>query len=145
MYSARSGPILNRSSIGHHQFDLPQAHGKIKVQPHALGNDLFRKPITAIRIGWHLTSITPARRDNASDLKLLRNRIAHHERILGSGGMLYVGKHPVFGTELLIRPELVLDAVSWICKDTADWVRRATQFDVCVKLLASEPAKSLKI
>jgi probable HAF family extracellular repeat protein len=53
------------ASIGHHQFEFPQAHGEIKVQPHALGNDLFWKSVTAIRVGLHLTSITPARRDNA--------------------------------------------------------------------------------
>lgn len=80
-----------------------------------------------------------------SDIKALRNRVAHHERILGSAGKLYVGKHPVFGNELCITPELIMDAANWICKDTAAWIRQTTQFDVCIRLLASERAKSLHI
>ncbi|HTF65805.1 MAG TPA: hypothetical protein VK638_24255, partial [Edaphobacter sp.] len=50
----------------HHQFYFSQAHGEIKVQPHALGNDLFRKSVTAIWIAWHSTRITPLRRENAN-------------------------------------------------------------------------------
>ena len=80
-----------------------------------------------------------------SDLKALRNRVAHHERILGAQGKLYVGKHPVLGNELCISPELVTDAAGWICNDTASWIRQATQFDVCVRLLASDLAKNLRI
>jgi len=81
-----------------------------------------------------------------NDLKVLRNRVAHHERILGPQGMLYGSKHPALpGQDLLIEPELVLDVVSWICPETAAWTRRVSQFDVCLKILADEPAKSLRI
>ena len=74
--SERIAPATDRlvaqlnASIGHHQFDIPQAYGEIKVQPHTLGDNLFRKSVTAIRVGWHLTSITPARRDDAPEKEL---------------------------------------------------------------------------
>jgi len=81
-----------------------------------------------------------------SDLKVLRNRVAHHERILGPQGMLYGSKHPTLpGQDLLIKPELVLEVVSWICPDTAAWTRRVSRFDVCLKMLSDEPARSLNI
>jgi hypothetical protein len=81
-----------------------------------------------------------------SDLKTLRNRISHHERILGPKGMLYGSKHPFkTGQDLLIEPSLVLDVLSWICKDTTEWTRRVSSFDFCLKMLADEPAKSLTI
>lgn len=81
-----------------------------------------------------------------NDLRALRNRVAHQERIIGPGGMLYCSKHPIKpGQDLLVKPELVIEVLSWICKDTAERTRRITQFDVCLKLLAGEPAKSLKI
>ncbi len=36
------------SPLGHHQFHFSQAYGEVEVQLHALRNDFFRKPITAI-------------------------------------------------------------------------------------------------
>jgi len=81
-----------------------------------------------------------------NDLKVLRNRVAHHERILGPQGLLYGSKHPALpGQDLLIKPDLVLEVLSWICRDTAAWTRRVSQFDFCLKILSDEPAKSLKI
>jgi len=55
-----------------------------------------------------------------NDLKVLRNRVANHERILGPKGMLYGSKHPALpGQDLLKKPERVLDVVRWICPDTS--------------------------
>jgi hypothetical protein len=79
------------------------------------------------------------------DIKALRNRVAHHERILGRSGRLYAGLHPIHRTELLLEPELVLECIGWICKDTAQWVRVATQFETCLTLLESPPACDLRI
>ena len=67
--SERIAPAADRlvaqldSSIRHHQFHFAQTDGKVEVQPYALRNDLLRKSITAIRIGWHLIRITSARRE----------------------------------------------------------------------------------
>jgi hypothetical protein len=64
----------------------------------------------------------------------------------GPQGLLYGSKHPALpGQDLLIKPELVLDVVSWICTGTAAWTRRVSQFDVCLEMLSDEPAKSLNI
>jgi hypothetical protein len=68
------------ASIGHHQFYFSQefyfsqAHCEVKVQPHALGNDLFRKSVTVIWIGWPGTSITPVQCDNALNSAPSRRR-----------------------------------------------------------------------
>jgi hypothetical protein len=80
-----------------------------------------------------------------SDIKGLRNRVAHHERILGSNGQLYAGFHPIHHTELFLRPETVLACIGWICKDTADWVRTTTRFSQSVALLDAPLAKCLII
>src|SRR4051794_25929693 len=50
---------------GPHQFHIPQTQGKVEIQPDALGNDLFRKPVTTIRVGWRSFSIASAQRDSA--------------------------------------------------------------------------------
>lgn len=92
---------------------------------------------------------------NLQDLQDLRNRIAHHERVLGSKGQLYIGvRHIIsqdqFGThhtrqDRFIWPELVLTVVDAICKDTATWLRTAAEFERCLEILRSEPARSLHI
>ncbi len=53
------------SPVRHHQFHFAQTDGKVEVQPHTLRDDLFREPITAIRVGWHFIRITSARCDSA--------------------------------------------------------------------------------
>ena len=65
------------SSIRHHQFYFAETHGKIKVQPYALRDDLLRKSITAIRIGWHSPRITSCRRDSAVETDRLGNTVEY--------------------------------------------------------------------
>jgi hypothetical protein len=79
-----------------------------------------------------------------SDIKSIRNRVAHHERVLGSNGSLYAGLHPIHRTELTLRPESILGCIAWICPKTSDWVRATTQFDNCLKLLESPSIKSVR-
>ena len=42
----------------HHQLDIPKAHTEVEIEPYALRDDLSRKPITTIRVGWHSISIS---------------------------------------------------------------------------------------
>jgi hypothetical protein len=72
-----------------------------------------------------------------SDIKQVRNRVAHHERVLGSNGVLYAGLHPIHRTELTLRPDRILDCVAWICPVTSDWIRATAQFENCMELLDS--------
>jgi hypothetical protein len=79
------------------------------------------------------------------DIQDLRNRIAHHERILGSKGKLYIGLHHKTRQERFIRPELIFAAVRSICADTAQWVHTTGRFEDCLAALDSEPAHTLQI
>jgi hypothetical protein len=45
------------SARGHHLFYIAEADSKTEVQPNAAGNDLFRKPMTAVRAARHSYSI----------------------------------------------------------------------------------------
>jgi hypothetical protein len=45
------------SASSHHLFHIPEAHSKTKVKPNAPANDLFRKPMTAVRAARHSYSI----------------------------------------------------------------------------------------
>ena len=56
---------LAETPKSHRQLDIPQAHTEVEVQPHALRDDLFRKPITTIRADRHSISISSARCDSA--------------------------------------------------------------------------------
>src|SRR5688572_17860896 len=49
----------------HHQLHIPEAHAEVEVQPYALRDDLFREPITTIRVGRHQISISSTRCDSA--------------------------------------------------------------------------------
>src|SRR4051794_21858916 len=42
------------SAEGHHPFHIAQTQGKVEVQPYALGDDPFRKPVTAVRVHSYL-------------------------------------------------------------------------------------------
>jgi hypothetical protein len=79
----------------------------------------------------------PRQRMHASlnDIKSLRNRIAHHERILTGNGKLYAGLHPNRRTELALPPETVPNCIGWICQDTADWIKTTSGFQNCLTLL----------
>lgn len=79
-----------------------------------------------------------------SDIKSIRNRVAHHERVLGSNGALYAGLHPIHRTELTLHPESILDCIAWICPKTSQWVRTTAQFDNCLRILESPPVKSIR-
>ncbi len=77
-----------------------------------------------------------------SDIKRLRNRVAHHDRILGGKGQLYIGLHPAIpDKELTLRPEAVLTAIGWICTDTAKWVEQTTRYATCLTMLNSPLAQ----
>ena len=71
------------------------------------------------------------------DIWRIRNRIAHHERILGSNGRLYVGLHPIHRREMTLPPEAILECVEWICPATSEWIRTTAQFENCTRLLES--------
>lgn len=76
-----------------------------------------------------------------NDIKSVRNRVAHHERILGSNGTLYAGLHPIRRTELTLRPQSILDCIAWICPRTSQWVRETAQFDTCLQILTADRIK----
>ena len=79
-----------------------------------------------------------------NDIKSVRNRVAHHERILGSHGTLYAGLHPIHRTELTLHPQAILDCVGWICPDTSGWIRATCRFDDCISMLNSDPLKTVR-
>src|SRR3954452_18790018 len=61
----------NAEQIRHHQLHFTQAYAKVEVHPYAVRDNLFRKSITTIRIGWHLIRITSVPCDSA----LVRQRL----------------------------------------------------------------------
>jgi hypothetical protein len=79
-----------------------------------------------------------------SDIKSIRNRVAHHERVLGSNGTLYAGLHPIHRTELTLRPERVLECIGWVCNETAAWVSTTSGIESCITLLDSPVMKELQ-
>ena len=79
-----------------------------------------------------------------NDIKSLRNRIAHHERILTGHGKLYAGLHPFHRTELALPPETVPNCIGWICQDTANWVKTTAGFQDCLTLLNCALVKNVK-
>lgn len=79
-----------------------------------------------------------------SDIKSIRNRVAHHERVLGSKGTLYAGLHPIHRTELTLRPEVIMGCISWICSETAGWVSATSGIDGCITLLDSPAMKEMQ-
>lgn len=60
-----------------------------------------------------------------NNLRFLRNRVAHHE--------------PVFLRELESDYKNILDAISWICSDTAYWIENNNDFK---EVLRQNPLKS---
>ncbi len=49
---------------GNYQLHIAQTQDKVEVQPNARRNNILRKPITAIRSGWHFLGISSARLDS---------------------------------------------------------------------------------
>ncbi len=37
----------------HHQLDIPQAYTEVEIEPYALGDDVLREAINAVRVGSH--------------------------------------------------------------------------------------------
>lgn len=56
-----------------------------------------------------------------SVIRLLRNSVAHHECILHR--------------DLAQQYREIIEAATWICRDTATWIRRTTRFEACYRLL----------
>lgn len=77
------------------------------------------------------------------NVKSVRNRVAHHERILGSHGSIYAGLDPFRRTELKLHPEAILNCVAWICPATSNWIRATTRFEDCPAILGSAQVKDL--
>jgi hypothetical protein len=48
------------SACGHRLFHVPEAHPKTKVEPNTIRNDLFREPMTKVRVARHSFSIPSA-------------------------------------------------------------------------------------
>ena len=79
-----------------------------------------------------------------SDIRSVRNRVAHHERILGSNGTLYAGLHPIHRTELRLRPESILGCVAWICPQTSEWIGITARFQNCLDILGSDEVRTTR-
>ncbi len=73
------------------------------------------------------------------DLRSLRNRIAHHEPILTSRKALYAGH----SRDLTL--EQVDECVSWICPDTARWIKARSRFYAAQDLLANIAAGGIQL
>lgn len=59
--------------------------------------------------------------DRLSAIRLLRNSVAHHECILRR--------------DLAQEYRDIIEATTWICSDTATWIRRTTRFEASYRLL----------
>ena len=59
--------------------------------------------------------------DRLSAIRLLRNSVAHHECILHR--------------DLAQDYRNIIEATTWICTDTAAWIRRTTRFEASYRLL----------
>jgi hypothetical protein len=59
--------------------------------------------------------------DRLSAIRLLRNSVAHHECILNR--------------DLAQDYRDIIEATTWICIDTAAWIRKTTRFEACYRLL----------
>jgi len=71
-------------------------------------------------------------------IQLLRNRIAHHARILTSGNALYAGN----GT--LGLPE-VLECAEWVCAETAEWMRSQFRYADAERILREVAAMAASL
>jgi hypothetical protein len=81
-----------------------------------------------------------------SDIKSLRNRVAHHERVFSGRGVLYAGMHPIQkSVKLYIRPEKIIECISWICADTAQWISKASRLQECVSIIDAPKVKELNL
>jgi hypothetical protein len=69
-------------------------------------------------------------------IRLLRNRIAHHEPILSSRNEVYTGH---INQPTIALPAL-LECVYWISPATADWLRTTTRYEAARTLLAETAA-----
>ena len=59
--------------------------------------------------------------ERLSRIRLLRNSVAHHECILQR--------------DLAQDYRDIIEATTWICTDTATWIRKTTRFEACYRLL----------
>jgi hypothetical protein len=64
--------------------------------------------------------------DRLSAIRLLRNSVAHHECILHRN--------------LAQDYRDIIEATTWICTDTATWIRRTTRFEASYRLLFKSEA-----
>ncbi len=64
--------------------------------------------------------------ERLSAIRLLRNSVAHHECILNRN--------------LAQDYRDIIEATTWICTDTATWIRKTTRFEACYRLLFKSEA-----
>jgi hypothetical protein len=64
-------------------------------------------------------------------IRRLRNRIAHHERILTSQNLVYTG----FPVQPCMDIREILECVQWVSADAADWLHAHSRFDRVQKIL----------
>jgi hypothetical protein len=64
-------------------------------------------------------------------LQRLRNRIAHHERVLTSNNAVYTGS----AVQPYITPQEILQCVRWTSNDAASWTEWGTRFRHVIQLL----------
>jgi hypothetical protein len=69
-------------------------------------------------------------------IQRLRNRIAHHERVLTSSKKLYAGH------DSITLPELV-ECADWVCSDTAQWMRTQFRYGEAERILSGVSAMGL--
>lgn len=64
-------------------------------------------------------------------VRFLRNKIAHHECVLGRDlEQDYID---------------IIEATSWICPDTAMWIRHTTRFEAAYRIIMGKPIDAAKI
>jgi hypothetical protein len=70
----------------------------------------------------HVRPAWPLIHRRLEDIRWLRNRVAHHEPILTSHGVLYVGRHRQ------VTLQQLADCVDWISPAIGDWFRTEFRF-----------------
>jgi hypothetical protein len=74
-------------------------------------------------------------------IRRLRNRIAHHERILTSTNEVYTG----FIDQPMMALPAILECVRWISPPTAIWIVDTTRYNQAVALLAEVAASGVTL
>jgi hypothetical protein len=87
-----------------------------------------------LRTAFHNTALPrEAIQQRLQKVRLLRNRIAHHEPVLTSSARIYAGH------DFITLPEL-LECAEWVCTDTAQWMRTQFRYAEAAQILSEVQA-----